>query len=179
MGDRPARSIASPDSAHRDAARTHNWPPSGELGRAGLVHLRWATPGLTISPENTHPFVDGDHAFTHNGHISPIDSLEDLLTLVTITVAGDTDSERYFRFVLQCIADCGEAEAGVSHALDVLVREFPAASLNALMLSPRHLFAVHVNSRAVPPPALRRIGEARDRECRTGTTTSTSPWTTG
>jgi predicted glutamine amidotransferase len=156
--DRPPRSIASPDSAHRDA--TYAQLAASELGRAGLVHLRWATPGLTISPENTHPFVDGDHAFAHNGHISPIARLEDLLTPESRSrLRGDTDSERYFRFVLQCIAECGDDEAGVSRALDVLVSEFPDASLNALMLSPRHLFAVHVNSRATPPPALRRMEE--------------------
>jgi predicted glutamine amidotransferase len=156
--DRPPRSIASPDSAHRDA--TYARLAASQLGRAGLVHLRWATPGLTISPENTHPFVDGHHAFAHNGHISPIDTLEDLLSPESRSqLRGDTDSERYFRFVLQCIAECGDDEAGVSHALGVLVREFPDASLNALMLSPRHLFAVHVNSRAAPPPALQRMGE--------------------
>jgi predicted glutamine amidotransferase len=122
------------------------------LGRAGILHLRWATPGLAVSPENTHPFVDGGFAFAHNGHVSPIDRLERLLTPESLAkLRGDTDSERYFRFVLQCIADEGDAEDGLRLALARLVREFPDASLNALMLTPTHLFGVHVNSRAAAP----------------------------
>ena len=29
------------------------------LGDLGLVHLRWATPGLPVEPRNTHPFRRG------------------------------------------------------------------------------------------------------------------------
>lgn len=122
------------------------------LGRAGIVHLRWATPGLPLTPQNTHPFVDDGYAFAHNGHISPIDRLEGLLTKESrARLHGDTDSERYFRFVMQCIAEQGDDAAGLSQSLAVLVSEFPQASLNALMLTTTHLFGVHINSQASTP----------------------------
>lgn len=122
------------------------------LGAAGMVHLRWATPGLPVSRDNTHPFVQDGYAFAHNGHIFPVQDLEDLLEpAVTAALVGTTDSERYFRFVLQCITACGDDERGLRLALDVLIHAFPDASLNALLLTPTHMFAVHVNSRAATP----------------------------
>ncbi|WP_162599773.1 class II glutamine amidotransferase [Nocardioides solisilvae] len=122
------------------------------LGKAGFVHLRWATGGLPVRPENTHPFTDGDYAFAHNGHVSPIADLEALLTPATkALLVGDTDSERYFRFVKQCIDEHGDLETGLRHALGRLLKDFADCSLNALMLTPTHMVAIHVNSRATSP----------------------------
>src|SRR5205085_7852443 len=45
------------------------------LGDTGLVHLRWATPGLHVGYENSHPFRYGPYAFAHNGAIHPQDRL--------------------------------------------------------------------------------------------------------
>ena len=149
-GEDTVRATSSATSAVRDPAyaRLAREP----LGRAGIVHLRWATPGIPVSPENTHPFCDDGYAFAHNGHIAPLDRLEGLLTEESrAALRGTTDSERYFRFVLQCIRERGDEAAGLSQALDVLVREFPDASLNALLLTPCRLFGVHVNRHASPP----------------------------
>ena len=33
----------------------------------GMAHLRWATMGLGVGIENTHPFTDGRVAFAHKG----------------------------------------------------------------------------------------------------------------
>lgn len=122
------------------------------LGSAGLVHLRWATDGLAVHPANTHPFTDGTHALAHNGSISPIDTLEDMLTQASrARLEGTTDSERYFRLVLQCIEADGDERAGLVHAVGLLHEHFPEASLNALFLTPTRLYAVHVNSRAATP----------------------------
>lgn len=153
--DRSVRSVAVPGSASADPA--YEGLARKQLGRAGLVHLRWATSGLGITATNTHPFTDDDGptggvAFAHNGHIAPIPRLEDLLTAASLErLEGDTDSERYFRFVLQCAEEEGDLDAGLVRALDVLVREFPTASLNALMLAPDRMFAVHINSAAAAP----------------------------
>jgi predicted glutamine amidotransferase len=122
------------------------------LGPAGLVHLRWATDGLVVHAMNTHPFTDGTHALAHNGSISPIDALERLLSEHSLAqLSGTTDSERYFRLVLQCIEETGNERAGLVRAVGVLHEQFPEASLNALFLTPTHLYAVHVNSGAATP----------------------------
>lgn len=135
------------------------------LGSAGLVHLRWATGGFPVAPENTHPFVDGGYAFAHNGNITPVGELEKLLTGQSrARLSGATDSERYFRLVLQCIEEEGDEAGGVTKALGLLMRQFPNASLNALLLTPARLFAVHINGRAHSPRrALQKLFGSEDR----------------
>lgn len=156
------RSVTSASSAVEDPAYARL--AGQRLGRAGIVHLRWATPGLPITHENTHPFVDGGYAFAHNGHIAPVERLEGLLTPESrAKLRGTTDSERYFRFVKQCIDERDDDVEGLGQALDVLVREFPEASLNALMLTPIHVFGVHINSRAsVPLQGLRSLFDSEE-----------------
>ncbi|SFN83322.1 class II glutamine amidotransferase [Mycetocola miduiensis] len=149
--DQLTHAVSRPDSAATDPlyAELTGQP----LGPAGLVHLRRATGGLPVVPENTHPFTDGDYAFAHNGNITPIARLEELLTPASMAkLRGDTDSERYFRFVLQCIAESDTEADGVTRALHTLVQEFPNVSLNALLLTPTALFAIHMNSGATSPP---------------------------
>jgi predicted glutamine amidotransferase len=165
--DRSIRSVTVPGSASADPA--YEGLAQRRLGRAGLLHLRWATSGLGITAANTHPFTDHDGptgpvAFAHNGHIAPIPRLEGLLTHRSRgRLEGDTDSERYFRFVLQCAEEEGDLDGGLVRALDVLVGEFPAASLNALMLTPDRMFAVHINSAAAAPHrALMELFESPD-----------------
>lgn len=149
-GGNGTRATTSPISAAHDA-RYAELAAQG-LGDAGLVHLRWATDGLTVRPENTHPFTGEGYAFAHNGSIAPIDKLETLLSEQSLAaLEGDTDSERYFRFVVQRVQEAGDERAGVTGAVAILRDYFPEASLNGLLLSPTHLFAVHVNSTAQTP----------------------------
>lgn len=160
--DGALRTTTSATSAVLDP--TYDQLTRAPLGRAGIVHLRWATPGLEVNPENTHPFTEDAYAFAHNGHISPIDRLDRLLgPSARAALRGSTDSERYFRFVLQCIAERGDDEEGLRQALGVLTTEFPEASLNALLLTPTQMFGVHFNSRAsVPIEGLRSLFESED-----------------
>lgn len=161
--DGGVRTVTSPRSAVLD--EQYDDLVSRPLASAGFLHLRWATGGLEITPENTHPFVHGDHAFAHNGHVAPISRLEELLGPDTCAqLRGTTDSERYFRFVERCIEDEGDETEGVTRALSVLRKEFPHASLNALLLTPESLFSVHVNSGATPPLAgLRELFESPEQ----------------
>jgi predicted glutamine amidotransferase len=106
-----------------------------------------------VAPENTHPFTDGNYAFAHNGNIAPIPELETLLTAESMgKLKGATDSERYFRFAMQCIRESSSERTGVTRALHTLMDAFPHASLNAILLTPTTLFAIHINSRAASPP---------------------------
>ncbi len=122
------------------------------LGSAGLVHLRWATDGLAVAPVNTHPFTDGTYAMAHNGSISPVETLDGLLSEASrARLRGTTDSERYFRLVLQCVEAEQDERTGLVRAVGMLREHFPQASLNALLLTPTRLYAVHVNSQAATP----------------------------
>ena len=149
-GDSGVETATSPMSAADDPAY---FELAGQaLGSSGLVHLRWATDGLVVAPMNTHPFTDGTYALAHNGSISPIATLDGLLSEASrARLEGTTDSERYFRFVLQCVEAEGDERSGLVRAVGTLREHFPQASLNALFLTPTRLYAVHVNSRAATP----------------------------
>ncbi len=159
--DAPTEAVSSAQNASVDPQ--YSSLAEQALGCCGLVHLRWATGGLPVSPANTHPFTDAGYAFAHNGHIAPIAHLEEQLSTASrAKLMGDTDSERYFRLLMQCIDEASGDEArGVTRALEILVREFPNSSLNALLLTPTRLFAIHINSRVDSPvESLRELFES-------------------
>lgn len=160
--DRATRTARSPVSAAVDP--TYTELVRTQLGAAGMVHLRWATGGLAVTEENTHPFCDDGYAFAHNGHVAPISRLEEMLSPESrAALAGDTDSERYFRFVLQNIREYGDEAEGTNRAIGTLIKEFPDSSLNALLLTPERMFAIHINSRATSPlRALRKMFDSED-----------------
>jgi predicted glutamine amidotransferase len=149
-GDSRIGATTSPVSAADDP--TYFELAGQPLGSAGMVHLRWATDGLVVHSMNTHPFTDGTYALAHNGSISPVATLDRLLSEACLRqLKGTTDSERYFRLVLQCIEEDGDERTGLVRAVGMLHEHFPEASLNALFLTPTRLYAVHVNSRAATP----------------------------
>lgn len=144
------RAASAPTAAldDPDFARLADAP----LADLGLVHLRWATNGLAVQPANTHPFVADGIAMAHNGSITPIDELDALLSPASrAALAGTTDSERYFRFILEKVAAAGDTVAGVREAVEVLADRFPRSSLNAMLIEPDRLIAVHASSTATPP----------------------------
>ncbi|EAP99482.1 hypothetical protein JNB_04900 [Janibacter sp. HTCC2649] len=143
-------SATSPDSAANDPA--YRQLADTALAGSGLVHLRWATDGLDVADGNTHPFVRGELALAHNGSIAPISALQALLRPEFAQgLRGDTDSERYFRFVAQCVADAEDVDSGIIDAVTRLHAQFPNSSLNAIILAPHRLAAVHVNALASGP----------------------------
>jgi len=71
------------------------------LGDMGLVHLRWATPGLGIGYHNSHPFRYGPYTLAHNGAIHPQDRLGEMLPAEwERRLTGTTDSERYLLHIM-------------------------------------------------------------------------------
>jgi predicted glutamine amidotransferase len=137
-------------SAERDPAFVDQH--TGHPAVAGLLHLRWATLGLAVTPENTHPFLADGIAFAHNGSLPP-DAVAALLDPAhRAALRGDTDSERYFALVRQFRATAPDLPAAVQQALGALVPRAPRASLNALLLDATSLVAVHVSARSALPP---------------------------
>jgi predicted glutamine amidotransferase len=114
------------------------------LGRAGLVHLRWATPGLDVNEANTHPFLAAGWAFAHQGSIQGPERLDDLLAPHWAGQRrGTTDSERYFFLLLQSIEQENDLVRGVQNAVRDVTKTCGPASLNAILLSPSALVFVH------------------------------------
>jgi predicted glutamine amidotransferase len=119
--------------------------------RAGIAHLRWASDRMVVRPENTHPFRADGYAFAHNGWIAEAAELDPLVPdTARGLVAGTTDSERYFALVIGAIRGGMSGIDAVAHAVSLLRGRYPAASLNALLLGPDTLVAVHASSAAEP-----------------------------
>jgi predicted glutamine amidotransferase len=129
----PDAARASDDFAER--ARSH---PSD----LGMVHLRWATLGLAVKYENTHPFSDGRLAFAHNGSVRPPASLDDMLTDDVMALKhGSTDSERYFLAVLSKLDDAAPGDA-LAQTVSEIAAGSDFTSLNCLLITPDWLYAV-------------------------------------
>jgi predicted glutamine amidotransferase len=131
------------------------------LGDLGLVHLRWATPGLAVSDLNSHPFRYGRYAFAHNGAIHPQDRLGDMLPAEwEHRRAGTTDSERYLLHIMwRLAARGGDMVAAIADTVASIAGRYAVNSLNAILLSPAALYAISWHDPArIPADELRRRG---------------------
>jgi predicted glutamine amidotransferase len=131
------------------------------LSDLGLVHLRWATPGLEINDLNTHPFRFGHFAFAHNGAVHPQERLGEILPPEwEAKVAGTTESERYLLLIMSRLeANGGDMVAAITDAASQIERQFAPNSLNAILLSPRYLYGISWHDRdKVPAAKLRQRG---------------------
>jgi predicted glutamine amidotransferase len=119
---------------------------------ARVVHLRWATEGLAVVPEHTHPFVEDGIALSHNGSISPRAELDELLAPgMLASMHGITDSERYLAVIREEVTGAGSQPGAVARAVAKLRGRFPLASLNALILTESSLIVVHASNGSLPP----------------------------
>jgi predicted glutamine amidotransferase len=132
--------VKAPDAARTsDAFEKHAHTHAADLG---LVHLRWATLGLGVVPENTHPFTDGTMAFAHNGSIQPPSSLDALIPEELRRLrTGDTDSERYFLATLAEARRTNPAD-GLAGTVQRIAASQSFSSLNAVIATPEELIAV-------------------------------------
>ena len=141
--------VKAPDAARMSSAfDRHVHEHAGDLG---IVHLRWATMGLEVAPENTHPFTDGTVAFAHNGSIKSSSSLDALIPADLQRLRmGSTDSERYFLAVLGEVMSenqlypngRGALAASLAATVEKIAASHAFTSLNAMIATPHELIAV-------------------------------------
>lgn len=135
------------------------------LSDLGLLHLRWATPGLAVNDLNTHPFTYGNIAFAHNGAVHPQDRLGEILPPAwEERVAGTTESERYLLLIMSRLQENGgDMVAAIADAAAQIERQFAPNSLNAILLTPACLYGISWYDRdKVPSAKLRARGRASD-----------------
>jgi predicted glutamine amidotransferase len=131
----------------------------GTAGCANVVHLRGATPGLTIEIENCHPFVLPGAAFAQNGAIHPQARLPELLPPeLEAQVEGSTDSERLFLYLYDRLESGEPFTEVVREALADLLDDFTSPVLNSMYLTPEHLHVVNAHN----PTALPYAGDPHD-----------------
>ena len=128
-----ARVVRQPEAAH--ASHKFLDAVKESISDGALLHLRWATAGLPVSENNTHPFVYEDISFIHNGATYPPAALEPLISPFLIPlIQGDTDSERYFYFVITKINELGFIE-GCKAAANYIRANVDYSSINAMIMN--------------------------------------------
>jgi predicted glutamine amidotransferase len=133
------------------------------VARAGLAHLRWASPGLPVELCNAHPFRWGQTAFAHNGGIYPFDRVGELVSGPwRDRLTGTTDSEHYFLAVMAAMADSGDdLPTALPRVLRRIVDDFAPSSLNSMFLTPEALYVLNCHDESLrpvlPPPEARSV----------------------
>ena len=118
---------------------------------AALLHLRWATEGMPVNQNNTHPFTYKDITFIHNGSISPANVLDPLIDKKYLDLAkGTTDSERYFLYLLTQIEKHGFVE-GVKAGLTYIKSNCSYSSINMMIINSDYFIAACIYNQVKIP----------------------------
>ncbi len=111
-------------------------------GTGGLLHFRWASPGLPVKQENAHPFTYQDISFIHNGALAPYDALlGEIDETLLESRQGETDSELFFLFVLTKIQQ-SDFVTGTLKAITAIRNSFKYSSVNSIIMNSDFLIVV-------------------------------------
>ncbi|MSO26313.1 MAG: class II glutamine amidotransferase [Candidatus Nanopelagicaceae bacterium] len=148
-GEEGANSYKEPVAATKSGS--FNAKLDSHKSKAALLHLRWATAGMAINENNTHPFTYQDISFIHNGSITPADCLDPLIDKKLLTLAkGTTDSEKYFLYLLTQIQKHGFIE-GIKTGLSYIKNNCSFSSINMMITNKDYFVAACVyNQDKVP-----------------------------
>jgi predicted glutamine amidotransferase len=107
-----------------------------------LAHIRYASTG-GLEPANTHPFLQHNRLFAHNGVIGDLPTLEARLNDYRDLVDGDTDSERFCALVTREIdTHDGDIGAGITAAARWAAGHLPIYALNLILTTATELWAL-------------------------------------
>ncbi|MCX8159929.1 MAG: class II glutamine amidotransferase [Candidatus Saccharicenans sp.] len=113
-----------------------------------IAHVRAATTGKRARA-NSHPFMKDNWIFAHNGLV-PREHLIKLLTAAhKKDLEGQTDSEVYFRWILQCLDKNGEVVKGISQAVGEIIGKTHSNcyhGLNFLLSDGQRLYALRFSN---------------------------------
>ena len=117
----------------------------------GLLHFRWASPGITVNEENAHPFIYEDMSFIHNGALQPYDALLGAISPEVLKLRrGSGDSELFFLFALTKVKELG-FNAGILSAIKTIKSEYEYSSINSMFLNTDFLIVISEHDPANRP----------------------------
>ena len=121
-----------------------------------IAHVRQMTEGEPAN-RNSHPFKLKNWIFAHNGGVDR----EHLLPLLTEehhdALQGETDSEVFFYWILQCMEDKQDPVAGIDTAVKKIVEGIQYSSLNFLLSDGNKMYTFHYSDKAREHYSLYRL----------------------
>jgi glutamine amidotransferase len=113
-------------------------------GTTFIAHVRYSS-GAALEVRNTHPFLQDDRIFAHNGVVTGLDVVDSRLRELGVDdlVQGDTDSERIFALITACIRGRnGDVGTGIVDAVAWLAETVPIFALNMLLSTATDMWAL-------------------------------------
>jgi glutamine amidotransferase len=124
-----------------------------------VTHVRAATQGADRR-SNSHPFLIESRIMAHNGGFGDLPLLESHLGDYLGHVGGDTDSERFAALIAkETDAHSGDVSAGISAAARWIATELPMYSLNCVVATAGHLWALRYPDTRSLHVARRSVGD--------------------
>lgn len=106
-----------------------------------IVHVRRGT-GAPPSEVNSHPFKYKNWLFAHNGSIDRDYLLSLLRDEYRKELKGQTDSEVYFYWILQCIEESKDVIEGIKKSIDEIIKNSKSyTGLNFLLSDGKCLYS--------------------------------------
>jgi predicted glutamine amidotransferase len=106
---------------------------------------------MAVNENNTHPFSYQDITFIHNGSITPPDCLDPLIDKKYLQLAkGNTDSERYFLYLLTQIEKHGFID-GVKTGLSYIKYNCTYSSINMMIQNHQSFIAACIYNQGKIP----------------------------
>jgi predicted glutamine amidotransferase len=113
-------------------------------GTTFIAHVRYASTG-DLDVRNTHPFLQDERIFAHNGVVTGLDVLDARLAELSVAdlVLGETDSERVFALITASIRGAGgDIGAGLLDAINWLAANVPIYAVNLLLSTATDMWAL-------------------------------------
>jgi glutamine amidotransferase len=112
-------------------------------GTTFVAHVRYSS-AAALEVRNTHPFLQDDRIFAHNGVVEGLDLIDAQLTRLGAAdlVRGETDSERVFALITGCIRRGGDVRAGIVDAVGWLADNVPIFAVNILLSTATDMWAL-------------------------------------
>jgi predicted glutamine amidotransferase len=109
-----------------------------------IAHVRYSS-SAALEVRNTHPFLQDDRIFAHNGVVEGLDVVDARLAELGVAglVHGETDSERIFALITACVRRRdGDVGAGIVEAVGWLADTVPIFAVNILLSTATDMWAL-------------------------------------
>lgn len=113
-------------------------------GTTFIAHVRYSS-SAALELRNTHPFLQDDRMFAHNGVVDGADVVDARLRELGVDdlVHGETDSERIFALITACTRQHdGDVGTGIVDAVGWLAETVPIFAVNMLLSTATDMWAL-------------------------------------